>query len=204
MSDLPPLPVDALPPSSTAASDKPKRKAGRPRKGEVVVPVRPPAIEPKKILRKPTADEARARIQTSHLLNRLQQHNDGLIEMSATQIKAAEILLSRSLPTLASIEVTNINANDKLTEAEIFAKLAGYFQADPTLLQRIQNFMANGVAPAAIEEVEYCEVVDDDEQQCSTDDQQGQECSTDALLQSSTDEEWLKEAIKLATGSTGT
>lgn len=49
-------------------------------------------------------DQWRARIQTSMLINRLQAHAKGDCEMSATQIKAAEILLRKCAPDLAVVE----------------------------------------------------------------------------------------------------
>jgi hypothetical protein len=51
-------------------------------------------------------DEVRAKIQTSQLINRLQDHISDKIELSSTQIKAIEILLKRTLPELSSIEHT--------------------------------------------------------------------------------------------------
>lgn len=49
-------------------------------------------------------DETRRRIQISQLLNRLQKHVDGEADMSATQLRAAEILLKKSLPDLSQVE----------------------------------------------------------------------------------------------------
>ena len=46
----------------------------------------------------------RERIQTSMLLNRLSDHVFGKCELSNTQVRAAEILLSKTLPSLSSIE----------------------------------------------------------------------------------------------------
>ena len=43
-------------------------------------------------------DETRAKIKTSQLLNRLQDHVFGHIEMSSTQVRAAEIALRKALP----------------------------------------------------------------------------------------------------------
>lgn len=48
--------------------------------------------------------EWREKIQASQLLNRLRDHALGKIQMSATQIRAAEILLRKCLPDLAIIE----------------------------------------------------------------------------------------------------
>lgn len=52
------------------------------------------------------SDEVRARIQASQLINRVQSHAMGLIEMTATQLKAAKILLDKSLPDLSRVEMS--------------------------------------------------------------------------------------------------
>lgn len=41
--------------------------------------------------------DVRAKIQASQLVNRLQKHADGEIELSATQVQAAKILLDKSI-----------------------------------------------------------------------------------------------------------
>ena len=51
-------------------------------------------------------DETRAKIKTSQLINRLMDHIDGTIELSASQIRAAEILLKKTLPDLATVQHT--------------------------------------------------------------------------------------------------
>lgn len=60
-------------------------------------------------------DETRAKIQTSQLLNRLQDHvfgKDGeAVEISQTQMRAVEILLRKSLPDLSSITVSGDEDN---------------------------------------------------------------------------------------------
>ena len=48
----------------------------------------------------------RAKIQTSQLVNRLSQIANGDADCTPTQLRAAEILLKKSLPDLASIEHT--------------------------------------------------------------------------------------------------
>ena len=51
-------------------------------------------------LTKRLADQTRDSIKTSMLINRLCDHALGDCEMSATQIRAAEILLNKTLPNL--------------------------------------------------------------------------------------------------------
>jgi hypothetical protein len=49
-------------------------------------------------------DRVRERIQTSQLVNRLRDHALGKTNMSATQVRAAEILLRKTVPDLTSME----------------------------------------------------------------------------------------------------
>lgn len=51
-------------------------------------------------------DDVRSKIKTSQLVNRLEDHALGLLELSATQIKAIEVLIKKTLPDLQSIELT--------------------------------------------------------------------------------------------------
>lgn len=52
------------------------------------------------------SDEVRAKIQASVLIDRLQRHVAGELEMTATQIQAANSLLDRSVPKLSQIQHT--------------------------------------------------------------------------------------------------
>ena len=47
----------------------------------------------------------RSKIQTSQLVNRLMKHANGNCEMSQTQVRAAEILLRKTLPDLNATEM---------------------------------------------------------------------------------------------------
>lgn len=55
-------------------------------------------------LRKTHQDDVRAKIQTSQLINRLTDHALGKIELAATQVRAIEVLIKKTLPDLQSIE----------------------------------------------------------------------------------------------------
>lgn len=48
----------------------------------------------------------RDKIRTSMLINRLQNHVAGRIEMSATQLRAAEVLLRKTLPDQQATQVS--------------------------------------------------------------------------------------------------
>ena len=112
----------------------------------------PPPSEPGRPvgvrLRPEHQEEVRAKIQSSNLVTRLQKHANGEIEMSPTQIKAAEILLSKSLSSLSSMEVNTISNNDKMTEAEIMAKIADMIRADPRLTSMVVPGQAREIEDA--------------------------------------------------------
>jgi len=57
-------------------------------------------------IRKHHQEEVRARIQTSQLVNRLTDHALGDTELSATQIKAIEILRRKSIPDVSAVELS--------------------------------------------------------------------------------------------------
>lgn len=51
-------------------------------------------------------EETRAKIQTSQLINRLNDHALGTVELGQTQVRAIEILLKKTLPDLTAIQVS--------------------------------------------------------------------------------------------------
>jgi hypothetical protein len=48
-------------------------------------------------------EEARSKIQTTQLINRLQNHALGKAKMSQTQVRAVEILLKKKVPDLSAM-----------------------------------------------------------------------------------------------------
>jgi len=56
-------------------------------------------------------EETRARIKTSQLINRLTGHAFGEFVLESTQVKAIEILLRKTLPDLASVQVSGDEEN---------------------------------------------------------------------------------------------
>ena len=69
-----------------------------------------------------TPELVRQRIRATKLVQRLQDHVHGLCEMSSTQVRAAEILLKKSIPDLSSIEHTG--TAQPLTRETILERLA--------------------------------------------------------------------------------
>ncbi len=53
-------------------------------------------------------ESCREKIQTTQLLNRLQDHALGIIELTPTQIKAIEILIRKTLPDLSAVALGEI------------------------------------------------------------------------------------------------
>jgi hypothetical protein len=58
-------------------------------------------------------EDWKQKIRASMLINRLQSHAFGEVEMTQTQLKAAEILLRKVAPDLARQEVTGADGRDQ-------------------------------------------------------------------------------------------
>lgn len=65
-------------------------------------------------------DDVRRKIQASQLINRLENHAFGEIELSASQIKAIEILLRKSIPDLSAVTVSGDAENPLVPPAITF------------------------------------------------------------------------------------
>lgn len=52
------------------------------------------------------AETWREKIRVSNIIDRLGKHAEGQVEMTATQIKAAQVLLDRVMPTLSASDHT--------------------------------------------------------------------------------------------------
>ena len=63
----------------------------------------------------------RAKIQATQVINRLHAHMMGEVEMSASQVKAAEILLKKPLPDLQATTLST----DSGTLSDILKDLSG-------------------------------------------------------------------------------
>lgn len=71
------------------------------------------------IRKKLTHDQkTREKIQTSQIINRLVNHIDGTVEMKSTQIRAAEILLNKTLPNLQATTIAGDQDNPLLLSSE--------------------------------------------------------------------------------------
>lgn len=62
---------------------------------------------PRGVRLNPEHDErTRAKIQTSQIINRLEEHIIGEVDMKPTQVQAALGLLKKTLPDLANVELS--------------------------------------------------------------------------------------------------
>ena len=87
-----------------------------------------------------------AGIPAGHLVSRLKKHADGEIELSPTQIRAAEILLDRALPKLSAVEQTVIDPASALSEEEILAQLVDLARKHPQIVRKLQAQMTPVIA----------------------------------------------------------
>jgi hypothetical protein len=69
-------------------------------------------------LRPQHQEDVRAKIKTSQLINRLQDHALGSVELTATQIKAIEVLIRKTLPDLSATELSgSIGVHEQALDA---------------------------------------------------------------------------------------
>ena len=62
------------------------------------------------------SENTRKRIQTSMIVKRLESHILGEIDLTSTQVRSAEVLLRKTLPDLASIDLNAVvNGDHTLT-----------------------------------------------------------------------------------------
>lgn len=58
---------------------------------------------------RPLSEDWRKSIQASNIMRRLSDHSEGKVQMTATQINAAKIVLGKCIPDLARTEHTGLN-----------------------------------------------------------------------------------------------
>lgn len=79
-----------------------------------------------------TADVVRERIRTGMLINRLQNHVLGRLEMSKTQIQAAAILLRKTLPDMIA-QIGEGTPLDRMNDEQLIAavnSIRGYLATE--------------------------------------------------------------------------
>lgn len=69
-------------------------------------------------LRPQHQEDVRAKIQTSQLINRLQDHALGVVELTKSQVSAIQILLRKTIPDLSATELSgNIGVHEQALDA---------------------------------------------------------------------------------------
>lgn len=84
-------------------------------------------------------DNWRESISATKIMKRLEDHADGKLEkeLSPTQIKAYEVILSRLVPSLSAVEQTNVNEGETLTEEQILLKLQSLILGNRQMVEAI-------------------------------------------------------------------
>lgn len=80
-------------------------------------------------LTKRQAETARSRIAVGKIITKLNQCVEGKLTLKSEQIRAAQILLDRTMPTLQSIETTNSNDTDLASFLAQASEIASQVQA---------------------------------------------------------------------------
>ncbi len=85
------------------------------------------------------AENARAAIDVGKIIRKLQRTIDGKIEMTPGQIKAAMILLDKSLPTLQAVDSHISTDTPSMSREECEQALREYLLANPALVTQVMN-----------------------------------------------------------------
>lgn len=86
-------------------------------------------------LRKTHQEDVRAKIQTSQLINRLQDHALGKIELETTQIKSIEVLIRKTLPDLSAVQLEHSGDVTVNHSEEARRKIDEWFGPTPHLIE---------------------------------------------------------------------
>ena len=84
-------------------------------------------------------EDVRRKIQTSQLINRLQKHALGELELSPSQIKAIEVLIKKTLPDLSAVEM-KMDADVRVREYDLG-------QLDDSELATVEAALAKAAIP---------------------------------------------------------
>lgn len=88
---------------------------------------------------KPRNAKERNLIKAGVIFDRVVKHANGECEMTATQLRAAEIVLSKTMPSLQNVEQQIINDNDTKSIDQLKAELLALVQANPELLTELNS-----------------------------------------------------------------
>ncbi len=97
-------------------------------------------------------DSWKDKSRVSALANLLADHAAGKRELSSTQIKSIEIILSKTVPNLSSIEQRTIDERDAIPENQIVSTLTSLVAASPNVIETLLRIIIQ-TDPGAIERV---------------------------------------------------
>ena len=69
------------------------------------------------------SEKHKDQVKATNLMNRIKDAADGKVEMTSNQIRAAELYLSKTVPSLSAVEQTNIDEADSMTTDQLMATL---------------------------------------------------------------------------------
>lgn len=92
---------------------------------------------------KPLTEKHKMDIAATKIMQRVQKAAEGQLDMTAIQLKASELFLSKTLPSLSNVEQTNINADDAKSLEQIQAELVALVKQNPELLSVIMQANPN-------------------------------------------------------------
>ena len=96
--------------------------------------------------RKGLSENTRTRIQTTMIVKRLEDHIPGKIEMTSSQVSAANILIKKTLPDLQAVQVdkqTSNNSVENMTDEELYAAIEEARELAETLESVEQDTLTN-------------------------------------------------------------
>lgn len=101
------------------------------------------------------AESVRLMIDSTKIVNRLQRHIHGdesgePVELSATQIQAAKILLDKSLPSLQSADITAHSSPQIEPQEVLQAKLLEVIRSNPLLIRELVSALGPHALPGVV------------------------------------------------------
>ena len=93
--------------------------------------------------------------KASVLMDRVYKSAMGEVEMTAQQLKAAELVLRKIIPDLSNITIQEDRNSDKLTKSELLFKLHGILNANPELQKLVPKLLQSPLQ--TIQEAEVIE-----------------------------------------------
>jgi hypothetical protein len=93
-------------------------------------------------------------IDSTRIVNRLQDYLNGEndVNLEATQIQAAKILLDKSLPSLQSADITAHSSPQIEDQSVLVAKLVALIQSDPSVIKALAPYLSGMQALPAPEQ----------------------------------------------------